>query len=224
MHTNSSAYLSYALTTLRRKIKFLKKNLLLVVFYLYITWINSESKFIKNITKTMSVTDPITFRLPKKYHCLAEEYLLKSKERNLNILSQKLLIAEIAKSGIESNNSVPNFNDENAQFLLAALGNSRELFLRVFEILFAGADAKNQFENVIKELQEDWSVINEMFADRTVSKNDPSAIFSDEISTEIDNLFKTQFINSAEEKFKATPAGEAENIPMKSFKQASLFE
>lgn len=172
----------------------------------------------------MSVTDPIIFRLPKKYHSLAEEFLAKSGEKSFNVLSRKLLIAEIEKSGKIDGNSAPNFDDENAQFLLAALGNSRELFLRVFEILFAGADAKNQFENVIKELQEDWSVINEMFADRTVSKNDSSAIFSDEISIEIDNLFKTKFINSSRENLITTPAGEAEDISMKKFKQASLFE
>lgn len=172
----------------------------------------------------MSKEYPIIFRLPKKYHALAEEYLLKSGKKNLNALSQELLIAEIEKSETESMNSVHNFNNENVHFLLAALGNSRELFLRVFEVLFAGAEAKKQFENVIEELQYDWSVINQMFEQRIASRDDSALIFSDEISVEVDNLFDTKFIDSTRENSAASLLVEAENILPKNLKQASLFE
>lgn len=172
----------------------------------------------------MSLTNPIIFRLPQKYNDSAEDLLAKSGEKNFNILSQKLLIKAIEESSIENNYSSPNSTDEHVQFLLAALGNTREIFLRVFKVLFAGADAKIQFENIIEELQGDWSAINQLYAQRADLESNSSTVFSDELSLEIDSFFETKFINSSQEKLITPSAGEAENISLKNLKQATLFD
>lgn len=185
---------------------------------------NSDSKFSIMKSETVYKEYSIIFRLPKKYQASAEEYLLKSGEKNLNALAQKLLIEEIEKGVTESNSSAHHFNDEYVYFLLAALGNSRELFLRVFEILFSGAEANKLFRNVTEESQNEWLLINEMFERRITSKDDHSGIFSDEISVEIDDLFETKFTNSVRENSDVSLLTEPENILPKNLKQASLFD
>lgn len=172
----------------------------------------------------MNTTYPIIFRLPKQFHDSAEEFLEKNGEKNFNALSKKLLIEAIEKSKTESKYPPSNFDDEHVQFLLAALGNSRELFLRVFEILFAGAQEKKQFENVIKELDKDWSVINRMFFERTSAIDGDSAIFSDEILAEVDNIFDTKFANSRHGKIHSSKSSKTENFSSRQLKQASLFD
>ena len=176
----------------------------------------------------MSATNLITFRLPKRFHSLAEDYLVKNSEKSLNSLAQKLLISEIEKSEFTNHDAASKFDDESVQFLLAALGNSRELFLRVFEILFVSSNEKKLFEDVIEELQNDWLIINQKNAEEVLTE---AAIETPEFKTDIEEIefrLNQVFSNSATEKrsenFVNNSLSNATKKSSKRLTQTLLFE
>ena len=166
----------------------------------------------------------ITFRLPKKFSALAEEYLLESGEKNLNPLAQKLLVAELEKRHSKSESSISKFDDESVQFLLAAIGNSRELLLRLFEILFFPENAQKKFTETVEELQIDWSALIQMFTRRMLAPGTAPDTFAADTASEVDQIFDERIIQPAPEDFVPGALISAENNSPERLRQGSLFD
>ena len=166
----------------------------------------------------------ITFRLPKKYAALAGEYLFESGEKNFNALAQKLLVAEIEKRGSKDENSTSEFDGKNTEFLLAALGNLRELFRRAFELLFDAENPKGRYENIAKEMQDDWSAIIEMFLRRTSAVDVSFEDFAADVETRINEIFDIKLIEPATKNFASAAVVEPKKNSPEILKQGSLFD
>lgn len=199
---------------------------LVVICLLLICKLNNfRFKHISNLQHIkMNATDPIIFRLPKRYQLLAEEYLLKNSEKNFNTLCQRLLIAEIEKSENKNENVESNLDNEHIHFLLAALGNMRDLFLSVFEILFAQADSKEKFESIVADKQTDWSAITDMFLREIIANDESFEFLTGEISSEIDENFEEKFFIAKLNTTENITQTINENKSFENFKQVSLFD
>ncbi len=145
----------------------------------------------------MDESKSIAFRLSSNLQNLAENRAINDGEKSVGTWCKKIITAELLRTEKEKNisNSSANSTEDDLLILLQSVGNTRELILRAFQVLFGSAEAADQFQIQTRDVEDEWENITENYHKKKEMKYAEFDSKVEEISEDVNGvIYSERFI------------------------------
>lgn len=135
----------------------------------------------------MSESRTVTFRLPAAVIKIAEQRVQIAGEKSIGLMCKNIVLNELQSKEKMTGALPAKINDIDMLFLLRAIGNSRELILRSFQMMFELTESGNEYDFRTSNLEVLWKEMQDEYDRSSDEQYEEFNALTDELNM-VENL------------------------------------
>ncbi|MGI8670853.1 MAG: hypothetical protein ACR2J3_13565 [Aridibacter sp.] len=129
----------------------------------------------------MKKSETVTFRVPVEMLRIAERKAEINGEKSVGLWCKEIFVNELQNSEEKTEKLPAKINDIDMDFLLRAIGNTRELVSRSFQMMFELAEESEKYEVRTSDLEFSWNEMHDEYQETSDEQYQEFNALADEL-------------------------------------------